>query len=140
MNHEAKMAISRAIEDNEGMDDRSHPGGYRHISTSRGRICKQNCSNSSRGKSIGQYFATLPVGLSKHGQLKVRVDLTLSPPDPRENHKDIPFHCSVFLSAFLKRAHQVHDDRAVKHVSTPKSDRATARNANENFAHLPELT
>ncbi|EJK62762.1 hypothetical protein THAOC_16610, partial [Thalassiosira oceanica] len=28
MNHEAKMAISRAIEDDEGMADRSHPGGY----------------------------------------------------------------------------------------------------------------
>ncbi|EJK48348.1 hypothetical protein THAOC_32865 [Thalassiosira oceanica] len=36
MNHDAKMAISRAIEDNEdneGMADRSHPGGYRHILT-----------------------------------------------------------------------------------------------------------
>ncbi|EJK66439.1 hypothetical protein THAOC_12643 [Thalassiosira oceanica] len=33
MNHEAKMAISRAIEDDEGMADRSHPGGYRHILT-----------------------------------------------------------------------------------------------------------
>jgi len=54
MNHEAKMAISRAIEDDEGMADRSHPGGYRHILTSRVRICKQNQSNSSRGKSIGQ--------------------------------------------------------------------------------------
>ncbi|EJK44625.1 hypothetical protein THAOC_36821, partial [Thalassiosira oceanica] len=33
MNHDAKMAISRAIEDDEGMADRSHPGGYRHILT-----------------------------------------------------------------------------------------------------------
>ncbi|EJK57816.1 hypothetical protein THAOC_22106, partial [Thalassiosira oceanica] len=36
MNHEAKMAISRAIEDDEGMADRSHPCGYRHISTAEG--------------------------------------------------------------------------------------------------------
>ncbi|EJK62021.1 hypothetical protein THAOC_17386 [Thalassiosira oceanica] len=40
MNHEAKMAISRAIEDDEGMADRSHPGCYRHILTSRRRRSK----------------------------------------------------------------------------------------------------
>ena len=28
MNHDAKMAISRAIEDDEGITDQSHPGGY----------------------------------------------------------------------------------------------------------------
>ncbi|EJK55021.1 hypothetical protein THAOC_25293, partial [Thalassiosira oceanica] len=44
MNHDAKLAISRATEDNEGMAEHSQPGGYRHILTSRVQICKQNQS------------------------------------------------------------------------------------------------
>ncbi|EJK76156.1 hypothetical protein THAOC_02097, partial [Thalassiosira oceanica] len=51
MNHEAKIwPISRAIEDDEGMADRIHPGGYRHILTSRVRICKQNQRPASAGR------------------------------------------------------------------------------------------
>ncbi|EJK52741.1 hypothetical protein THAOC_27955, partial [Thalassiosira oceanica] len=47
MNHDAKMAISRAIEDNEGVADRNHPGGYRHISIFRQVDCAAALGDSA---------------------------------------------------------------------------------------------
>ena len=69
-----------------------------------------------------------------------RSDLTVSTPDPRKNLLYISLRCSLFLSAFLKKAHRVDDDRAIKHVSTPKSDRAMNPKVYVNFARQPDRT
>ena len=57
-NHEAKMAISRVVEDDEGMITRSDPDGYRGISYVIDTNMQTELVNLLQGGTIYQYKAT----------------------------------------------------------------------------------